>query len=85
VHEAAHAALGASCSCSIERVPMPRGGKFTTRVKARSSSGLAASRRYAQRVLHLLALEEAQPPVDLVRHLRAEEMVLEDARLGVRR
>ncbi len=35
----------ASCSCSTDREPMPRGGKFTTRENAVSSSGLPARRR----------------------------------------
>ena len=34
-----------SCSCSTERAPMPRAGKFTTRRKLVSSSGFSIRRR----------------------------------------
>jgi hypothetical protein len=35
----------ASCSCSMLRAPMPRGGKFTTRRKLVSSFGFSSRRR----------------------------------------
>ena len=34
-----------SCSCSMLRAPMPRGGKFTTRMKLVSSFGFSSKRR----------------------------------------
>ena len=37
--------FAASCTCSIERAPMPRGGKLATRRKELSSDGVAMRRR----------------------------------------
>ena len=38
-------ARAASCSCSMLRAPMPRGGKLTTRMKLVSSCGFSSNRR----------------------------------------
>jgi hypothetical protein len=63
VHEASHAAFGRFLELLDRRAPMPRGGKFTTRVNAVSSSGFREP-QVRERVLDLLALEEAQVPID---------------------
>ncbi len=52
----------ASASCSIERAPMPRVGKFTTRTNAVSSFGLSIRRRYASACFTSWRSKNRRPP-----------------------
>ena len=52
----------ASCNCSRLRAPMPRGGKFTTRMKLVSSRGFSSKRKYANACLISARSKKRKPP-----------------------
>ena len=54
-----------SCSCSMLRAPMPRGGKLTTRMKLVSSRGFSSRRRYARACLISARSKNRRPPYTL--------------------
>ena len=56
------AARAASCSCSMLRAPIPRGGKLTTRLKLVSSCGLSKIRKYASAFLISARSKNRSPP-----------------------
>ena len=84
VHEAAQAAIGrvlqlldrARADAARRKIHHAREGGVVVGIRGKPQVG--------ERVLDLLALEEAQPPIDAIRDAGAKERVLEDARLRVR-
>ena len=63
---------------------MPRVGKLTTRGEGGVVVGVGDQAQVGQRVLDLLALEEAQAAIHPVGHAAGEQLVLQHPRLGVR-